>query len=244
MARENYKFVKGKKIPRAVKYELPYHSSHEQTASVHYSETEVCVANLDTLAAVLQLHKLALGSACAHNFANALHPGGGYLKGSLAQEEDLCRSCPDLYGSLHRTHYPIRRWEALLSKSIAMERDPESMKLEGTLCQCDVVSNALPDLGRPRAWPRPEDPKWHDVVRTSIRATLHAAKQSGCPNLVTGAFGCGAFRNPPQKVVEIFKEVLEANEFRGAFRRIIFAIVDTNGKGNIKPFAEHLQFLN
>ena len=61
-------------------------------------------------------------------------------------------------------------------------------------------------------------------MRRRIRAVLHASKLSGHTNVVLGAFGCGAFGNPPHETASIFKELLESPEFRGAFKTIVFAI--------------------
>ena len=62
-----------------------------------------------------------------------------------------------------------------------------------------------------------------------IRAVLHAAVFSGHPNIVLGAFGCGAFGNPAAPVAVLFREQLQSPEFRGHFQRVVFAIIDPLG---------------
>lgn len=57
--------------------------------------TELSICNVDTLTASLEL-----GDAACLNFANAEFPGGGYLHGARAQEEDLCRLLPQLHPAL------------------------------------------------------------------------------------------------------------------------------------------------
>lgn len=73
-----------------------------------------------------------------------------------------------------------------------------------------------------------------------IRTILRIAYNNGQRRLVLGAFGCGAFANPPGHMARLFKQVFEEPEFKGVFREIHFAIIeDHNSKGqNYHAFKE------
>lgn len=71
--------------------------SHDENRS--YSETTVCVANVDTLTATLVLSGSGGGCAALSHGHHEV-PGGRYLHGGRAQEEDLCRCMPQLHPSL------------------------------------------------------------------------------------------------------------------------------------------------
>ena len=207
-----------------------------------YLCTEICVANVDTLTAALEV-----GDAVALNFANATTPGGRYRSGGRAQEEDLCRLLPQLVASLESSGaYPLDPSVALLSRNLKAIRTVGTYALiEGNpadLRQCTIITAAMPcgEADRRPAGGWLGDNPWSATVRLRIRAVLHAAAVSGHANLVLGAFGCGAFGNPPGPVAAIFREFLSSAEFVGVFQTVVFAIIDPVGTGNLKPFAAEI----
>ena len=85
------------------------------------------------------------------------------------------------------------------------------------------------------------------ATQVKIRAILRIAAHHDQADLVLSAFGCGAFRNPPQHMAELFRAVLVEAEFDGVFRRVTFAVIDDHNafhhaspEGNYLPFERAL----
>ena len=71
-----------------------------------------------------------------------------------------------------------------------------------------------------------------------IRTIFRIALVNGHDSLVLGAFGCGAFRLPPEAVAEQFSRVLAEPEFECRFRAVVFAILSNpaDAKEKFAPF--------
>ena len=230
-------------VPPAPPAVLIRPSAESAPAPRRFDETEVCVVNCDTLTSALML-----GDACVLNFANALTPGGRYRSGGRAQEEDLCRLLPQLYPSLVQAAssgaaaYPLPPDAVLLSRDLLAVRRPGSYRRCESMGEVTVISAAMPCGAadrRPRGgW---AGSAWAADVTLRIRAVLHAAAHAGHRNLVLGAFGCGAFGNPAGPVAAIFREQLQSPEFEGRFAKVVFAVLDPLGTGNLGPFRRELR---
>jgi uncharacterized protein (TIGR02452 family) len=64
-----------------------------------------------------------------------------------------------------------------------------------------------------------------DAMHRRVLKVLAVAARHGREAVVLGAWGCGAFGNDPAMVADLFAGAL-ADNFRGAFARVTFAIVD------------------
>lgn len=202
-----------------------------------FASTLVCVANTDTASALRVIAELNPDEMpAALNFANAYSVGGGYLRGARAQEEELCRLAPPLFSSLKRLRYPIRPEEAHYSHT-ALCRAAGSYELTAPV-RVAVISAAMPNLGSPHESLRPGTNDWRRATEMRIGAVLNAARREGHTQLVLGAFGCGAFHNPPVDVARAFALQLRSAEFAGAFEAVAFAILDVRERdeGNLAIF--------
>ena len=68
-----------------------------------------------------------------------------------------------------------------------------------------------------------------------IQRIFEVALAAEAEVLILGAFGCGAFRNPPELVAEVYTGVME--KYRGSFDVIEYAVFHTEREtGNYEAF--------
>jgi len=201
-------------------------------------ETTIVVSNETTLSAAHNLVQRGY-RPLALNFANGIHPCGGFLSGARAQEEYLCRSSGlfatlknDPMYSVHRTRTsPDSTNRAILSPGVPIIRDDDGRLLDEPWL-LDIISSAppyAPKVGLIRST---------RLLRARIRRVLDIARAYGYTSLVLGAWGCGAFENDPQETAISFREAL-LEEFANTFEQVVFAITDRSPERRILgPFCE------
>jgi len=209
---------------------------------VHATRFEV--ANETTLNAARRLTLDGL-NVVALNFASAKHPGGGFLGGARAQEESLCRSS-GLYGcieddGMYREHAPTRGGfytnAAIYSPGVPVFRDDDGDLIPDPF-RCAFVTAPAVNAG---TYLKDGGGRQPDVARemaARIDTVLTIMAGHGHEAAVSGAWGCGVFRNDPDIVAGLFREAL-LTRFSGAFRVVAFAVPDWSAERRfIDPFAE------
>ena len=191
----------------------------------HHEETLVQVVNETTLQAARRFTESGL-EPLALNFANGIHPGGGFLNGARAQEEVLCRSSA-LYETLvHDPMYEYHQQQPLPDSSdwtIYSPRVPVFRRDDGMPHDVPWLLSFITSAA-PYA-PRVGQPASGDLLRQRIWRILAIASALGYEVLVLGAWGCGAFGNDPQRTALDFREALETT-YRGRFSEVVFAVTD------------------
>lgn len=168
----------------------------------------------------------------ALNFASAKNPGGGFLRGAKAQEEDLAR-CSALYTCqlTQRAYYDANRASGSMlytdhmihSPDVPFFKDDRLAPLDAPFV-VSILTAPAPNAGEARN--RREAGRVTEVLDDRAGKVLAVAADRGHSTLVLGAWGCGVFRNDPVEVAKIFERHLASERFRGAFSRVVFAIYD------------------
>ena len=212
-----------------------------------YDTTTISVTGRRSLqAASVLLQKYPGRKVAVHNFASATNPGGGVSRGSRAQEECLCR-CSTLYPIIgtptlekdfydfHRSQHDVLYSDACIySPGVVVFKTDEDLPRrlpKSKWYEVDILTCAAPNL-RPIPYNRMNPGKGQAahisdgallvLHRQRARHMLTVAAANGADILVLGAFGCGAFMNPPQIVAKAYADVLP--EFSGRFEHIEFAV--------------------
>lgn len=206
----------------------------------HVGMPLIDVTNESTLAAG---RRLGAGTA-ALVFASARNPGGGFLTGARAQEEDLARASalhaclnavPDFY-SHHRSDRDLRYSDRIIhSPKVPVFRDEAGTLLDRPYL-LSMITCAAPNLTAIRA----NQPDLAESVPVMVRAralrVLQVAAAHGHRRLVLGAWGCGVFGNDPAVVAEAFAAALQSVK---RFDTVVFAVLDrTSAAPTYHTFAD------
>lgn len=225
-----------------------------------HKPTTIKIVNRDSITAAIELGRLENAPSgktnkdipIVMNFANRHTRGGGWLNGSIAQEEAICfRSTLSL--SLENARYPLDPNEALYNPTVIVLRE-EMVDGHGVLPEAKrpvvaiVTVAALrgPKVSRFKmadgmekiVFASDEERRW---TKDKMRLTLRIAARHKRELLVLGAFGCGVFANPPEDAAWCWREVLGEHEFSGGWwKEVWFAIYDPNPNrrrtGNLEVF--------
>ena len=187
------------------------------------------------------------------NFASARNPGGGYLGGARAQEEDICRSSA-LYTTLleARDYYDAHRanrdtrytHRVIFSPNVPVYRDSATRLLDAPY-QVSYLTSPAPNAGALAKHEPSALGEIEQLLTERAGRVLAVAAQHGVQTLVLGAWGCGVFRNDPATVAQVFRgHLADGGVFEGRFARVVFAVYDTSAaKTTLEAFRRTFQDL-
>ena len=192
------------------------------------------------------------------NMANAYVPGGAYVEGAVAQEENIFRRS-DCHFRIEDDEYDARldRYLPEMTRLLSAEDGVVYLDaLRPRVCIRGPEDRSRTDLGY--SW-LPEDQVFpffelraaaQDLrdgsefdpqgTRKRVAAQLETLRRHQIKHAVLGAFGCGAFRNPAHSLAQIYREEIMAR--RQDFSVIAFAVFYAGyGPDNYTPFAKAFQ---
>ncbi|KAJ7148721.1 hypothetical protein C8R43DRAFT_1008529 [Mycena crocata] len=192
------------------------------------------------------------GTVAVLNLASDILPAGPWLQTlTTTQEEALCYTST-LYITLElqKSKYP---WPNLGPGCVAGIYSPGVVIFRDDLDHdcvdlpfsdrrvVSVVTVAAP--ARPDLTPDRQSfklPTTLMYLQEKIRLVYRMAAHNGQQYMAAGAMGCGAYGCPPRLVATQMRDVLLEPEFRGWFKKVVFAIYSRggNGPGNFQIFEE------
>ncbi len=172
------------------------------------------------------------------NFASARNPGGGFINGAKAQEEDVARCSglypclmtqPDYYEHNRRSRNLLYSDHIIYSPRVPFFRVKSRELLEEPFL-ASVITAPAPNAGQVLSRKQHSKATVEACLRRRAGKVLAVAQDQGERRLLLGAWGCGVFRNDPRRVADAFGAWIEGPRFAGAFDEVVFAIYSRKGE--------------
>lgn len=203
--------------------------------------TNISVTNESTLTAAKRFD-----NPFCLNFASGKHPGGGFLKGSIAQEECIARASGmfpcisqmvDVYSAHRQEGAPFYTHHMIYSPKVPVFRDEKDSLIENPY-RISILTSPSVNIGYMKKKKKSLMSNVTSAMITRTRYMLAIADDHNHRDLILGAWGSGVFGLPSGLMPDIFDFVIK-NNFKGVFKNIVFAILDTSeDEYYIGPFKE------
>lgn len=241
---EGFYFYEGNKVELSLAdewYQIAHICSEKLHEKLEQNENEVLAGRIkgsceikvlcgDTIDVLLEEH---LGGALVLNFADPYIAGGNFNLGVQGQEQSLCRNstvylslvqpeCSKQVYEVYKKYGVLMRDEMILSPYVDIIRNGAGELLKHST-RCAVLSAPAVNLHE-YAELLPE--QIAEAMVRKIRRMVRLAANLGYENLVLGAWGTGAFAQQAQDVAGYFSKVLNEENWKKYFSRIIFAMRD------------------
>ena len=208
------------------------------------------VTNESVIQCALRLSKKTAGRIAVLSFSNPGSPGGGVEDGAFTQEASICR-LSDFYPRLLEkarlgvfydksvtTPYDD---QVLYSRDVAIIKPDIPNPVLFEECErlrIDVACCAAPNQNEQEL----SYDELYEIIEKRISLVLDSCLENGATNVVLGAWGCGALKNPPQTMISAMMSAI-SEEYTWAFENLIFAVPDSGSSQiNYNIFHEKVKY--
>lgn len=206
---------------------------YQYTKNKRYENTTVELQNVTTEVAIA--NNDLEGKTAVLNFASYKNPGGGFIRGMMAQEEALCHAS-NLYNILNRfenTYYKYNREH--LNRALYLDRAlyiPDVKFMSGK--QVDVITCAAPNLSPIMKYNSVDSETVMKAIISRVAFLFSIIEKQQVDTVILGAWGCGVFMNDPYVMGYLLTHFLQ--DLNGCVKKVIFAVPDAKHKTNYKAF--------
>ena len=189
----------------------------------------VSVIKIDCVSALVEYSKK--GKTCVLNMASYKRPGGGVENGAKAQEESLFR-CSNLYHVINQNLYPLIENQCLYTKDAIFFKDFNYGYMDSVIS--DVVTIAAINLNTDHYihGSNIDENYYEKTTKNKIRLMLSLAIENKVDNIILSSFGCGVFKNNPEKISDFFYDILIYEGYANYFDNVVFAIINDHNSVN------------
>jgi len=194
-----------------------------------FKETKMIVSGLSVLECIHTLKNPAM----VLNFASSRNPGGGFQKGSQAQEESLVRSSglypclcqfrDDMYHYHKQLSDPMNSHRMIFSPSVPFFKNDRGNYVDPYVSVSILSSPAVNAKMVLQAGGSKSTILMH--MHERMRRILMVTLKKGFNIVVLGAYGCGVFKNEAADIAYLWYKLLKT-EFVCCFEEVYFPCAD------------------